>query len=204
MKLIDELNTEKCKMLQIDYNLPDILEEKITEASKLFGKIDIFINSVGIHTENANLWSITPIEFDRVMNINLKGTFFACKAIGKYMIQNRISGYILIISSSRDSEPAWSPYGISKWGLKGLTEGLAKTLLPYGIAVNAISPGATATGLIGIRDGDSIYAEENGLHRYIMPDEVANIAKLLVSDAGKMVVGETIHISGGRGVFDIR
>ena len=123
------------------------------------------------------------------------------------MMQNQIGvekSHILIISSSRGSEPAWSPYGISKWALNGLIRGLAQMLLPYGIIVNGISPGATATELIGIKEDDSIYSTENGEGRLIMPDEIANVAKLLVGPAGDMIVGETIHVSGGRGVFDIR
>lgn len=115
-----------------------------------------------------------------------------------------LGGHILLVSSSRGAEPAWSPYGISKWSLNGLTKGLAQILLPYGIIVNAIAPGSTATELIGVKSGDSIESEENGLGRLVMPVEVANVAKLLVSGAGDMIVGETIHISGGRGLFDIR
>ena len=75
---------------------------------------------------------------------------------------------------------------------------------PYGIVVNTIAPGATATQLLGIEKGDSIYSEENSEGRLIMPEEIGTLAKLLVSDAGRMIVGETIHISGGRGTFDIR
>ena len=138
------------------------------------------------------------------MDINLKGVFFACQAVGKYMKDNYVKGSILLVSSSRGSEPAFSPYGISKWGLKGLTEGLGKMLIPYGINVNAIAPGSTATGLIGFKEGDSITSNENGMNRLIMPDEVATLAKLLVSDAGKMIDGEVIHIAAGRGTFDIR
>ena len=69
---------------------------------------------------------------------------------------------------------------------------------------DAIAPGSTATGLIGFKEGDSITSNENGMNRLIMPDEVATLAKLLVSDAGKMIDGEVVHISGGRGTFDIR
>lgn len=147
---------------------------------------------------------MTSDEYSRVMDINLKGTFFACQSIGRYMKNNGIHGTILLISSSRGSEPAWSPYGISKWGMKGLTQGLAQTLAPYDINVNAIAPGTTATALVGFKDGDTIESNENMFGRIVMPDEVASLAKYLVSDAAKMISGETIHIAGGRGTFDIR
>lgn len=197
-------NSDKLKTIKLDYTDIDKLEENIMKAVKYFGKIDIFISSSGVHTEKANFWNITSKEYDRVMNINLKGTFFACQIIARYMCDNHIKGKILLISSSRGSEPAWSPYGISKWGMRGLTEGLAQILIPYGIGVNAIAPGSTATELIGVGEGDNIASDENKIGRYIMPEEVANLAKYLVSDAGCMIIGETIHLSGGRGIIDIR
>lgn len=188
----------------MNYLKPETFDFVVSEVLERHGRIDIFISSVGVHTENVDFWSMNSSEFDRVIDINLKGSFFACQSVGKYMKDRKIKGSILLVSSSRGSEPAWSPYGISKWGLKGLTKGMGQMLIPYGINVNAIAPGSTATGLIGIKEGDGITSEENGMNRLIMPDEVATLAKLLVSDAGKMIDGEVVHISGGRGVFDIR
>lgn len=192
------------EIIVMDYTKPESFKKVINDVVNINGKIDIFINSVGVHTENVDFWTMYPDEFDRIMSINLKGAFFACQSIGKYMVDNNIHGSILLVSSSRGSEPAWSPYGISKWGLKGLVEGVARIFSPYKINVNSIAPGSTATSLIGVKEGDSITSDENCMKRLIMPDEVANLAKLLVSDAGKMINGETVHISAGRGTFDIR
>lgn len=188
----------------MNYQKPESFQNALDKVVLRHGKIDIFISSAGVHTENVSFWTMNPDEFDRVLNINLRGVFFACQAVAKYMKDNNVRGSILLVSSSRGSEPAFSPYGISKWGLRGLTEGLGKILITYGINVNAIAPGSVATGLLGIKEGDSISSEENDMHRLIMPDEVATLAKLLVSDAGKMINGETVHISAGRGIFDIR
>lgn len=184
----------------------DELESNVKKAVDAFGGVDFFVNSAGVHTEKVDFFSMTPSEFDRVMGVNIRSTYFICQKFAEQMILHRSEGkkHILLISSSRGSEPAWSPYGISKWSLNGFTKGLAQILLPYGIVVNAIAPGTTATELIGIKPGDDIASEENKIGRLIMPDEVANIAKLLVSSAGDMIVGETIHVSGGRGIIDIR
>jgi 3-oxoacyl-[acyl-carrier protein] reductase len=184
----------------------DKFKEKIEIAASIFGKIDILVNSAGIHTENVDFFTMTSNEYDRVMDVNIKGVYFICKEFVEYMKKHKAKEkkHILLISSSRGSEPAWSPYGVSKWALNGLTKGLAQLLLPYGIIVNAIAPGSTATELIGVKAGDSINSQENGNNRLIMPVEVANIAKMLVSSSGDMIVGEIIHVSGGRGVFDIR
>lgn len=179
-------------------------EDKIGEAASIYGCIDILVCSAGVHSVKHEFWNMMPEEYDRVMDINLKAPFFLCQKFAKYRKRFGGRGHILLISSSRGSEPAYTPYGVSKWGLNGLTRGLAQTLLSYGIVVNAIAPGATATPLIGIGPDDSISSCENRVGRLIMPAEVAQLVRILVSDLGNMIVGETIHISGGRGVFDIR
>lgn len=201
---INGLNTQNAAILGLNYSEVELFDVKIEEADKIFGNIDIFISSAGVHTEGVDFWKMTKEEYDRVMNINLKGTFFMCKSIANYMKNRSIKGNILLISSTRGFEPAWSPYGLSKWAMNGFTKGLAQILSEDGITVNAIAPGSTATALIGIDEGDSIYTNENKVRRFIMPTEVASLAKLLVSETGKMISGETICISAGRGVWDIR
>ena len=190
--------------------LPLIFSKSLIAFSKktfsIFRKVDILINSAGVHTENVDFFTMTPDEFDRVMNINIKGVYFVCREFAKEMKQrpSRSKRHMLLVSSSRGAEPAWSPYGLSKWSLNGLTQGLAQLLLPDGIIVNSIAPGSTATDLIGVKEGDNIFSWENGNKRLVMPDEVSNVARLLVSSSGDMIVGQTIYVSGGRGVFDIR
>lgn len=189
-------------------NLEDIksFEGQVEKASEIFGKIDILINSAGVHSQKSmtTYFNTTEDEFEKIFNINLKGTYFVSQVIANYMIKNKIKGHILNISSSTGGEPAWSPYRLSKLCLEGFTSGLAQVLTPYGIIVNAIAPGSTATGLLGYKDGDSIYTTDNEVRRYIMPDEVASYAKIFVSGLGDMVVGSTLYVSGGRGTYDIR
>ena len=184
----------------------ETIEENVKKTFSIFRKVDILINSAGVHTENVDFFTMTPDEFDRVMNINIKGVYFVCREFAKEMKQrpSRSKRHMLLVSSSRGAEPAWSPYGRSKWSLNGLTQGLAQLLLPDGIIVNSIAPGSTATDLIGVKEGDNIFSWENGNKRLVMPDEVSNVARLLVSSSGDMIVGQTIYVSGGRGVFDIR
>lgn len=69
-----------------------------------------------------------------------------------------------------------------------MVKGLAKELYPYGINVNAIAPGSTATNLLGYKKGDSIYSDDNSECRMIMPEEVGNLTNLLLSDAGNMIM----------------
>ena len=198
------VNNSSVKAIKINASDVDSFNGKVQEAVNCFGKLDIFINSAGVHTEHVDFWSMTSAEYDRVMNINLKGTYFLCQSVARYMVNNKVHGHILLVSSSRGLEPAWSPYGISKWGINGLVKGLAEILIEKGIIVNGIAPGSTATALIGVSTDDTIYSEENKVGRFILPEEVAEVAKLLVSPAGDMIVGEVVPVSGGRGTFDIR
>ena len=212
--IIAGTNEEKlkkcCKTLQgnIQYvvlNILDVekLRDKIEEATNLFeeNRIDILVNSAGIMNKS-DFWNISFEEYDKVMNINVKGTFFMCQEISKIMIKKGIKGHILNISSSSALRPAWTPYQMSKWTVRGFTLGLADTLIPYGIIVNAIAPGPTATPMLEKKEGDYIYNRNNPSKRFAMPEEIANVAVMLVSDMGNLIVGDTIYDTGGSGVIN--
>lgn len=201
---VDDCEKNSIKCIEINLNDLTTIEETVSKACAIFGKIDIFINSAGTHTPDVDFWEMSTAEYDRILNLNLKSVYFMCQVFGKYMRDNKIKGHILLISSSRGSEPAWSPYGISKWGVDGLVKGLAQKMTSYGIIVNGIAPGPTATDLLGVKDGDSLYSTQTIVGRLAEPNEISEYAKLMVSDLGNMVVGEILHISGGRGCFDIR
>lgn len=187
-------------------NMNDIsdIDSKIAEAASYFGKIDILVHSAGVHTKRDGLdfLNITEEEYDHVMDINLKGAYFICQRMGKYMIDNGIKGNILLVSSQKALEPSWSPYRLSKLGISGITKGIAQKLAPYGIIVNAIGPGPTATAMVDLGVNGSIYTEENELKRYIMPEEVAEYALILVSQLGKLIIGDTVYVTAGEGIIN--
>ncbi len=207
-QIIKEFNNDNLKYIILNLNEIAKFDEKISMINSIHGKIDILINCAGIHSNKSlnDFFDINEEEYDNIMAINLKGVYFLSQKISKYMIKNKIHGHILNISSSTENEPAWSPYRLSKWGIKGLTQGLAQQLLPYNIIVNSIAPGSTATEMLGIKagGGDSISTIDNKIGRMVCPEEIAEFVKLLVSDYGDMIVGDTLYISGGRGKIDIR
>ena len=120
--------------------------------------------------------------------------------IGKYMKENQIKGNILNIASSSSLRPAISAYTLSKWGIRGLTMGLAKALAPYGITVNGIAPGPTATPMLRSY-GNNITNNNIPLGRFVMPEEIANMAVFLVSGLGRSVIGDIVYMTGGAGVI---
>lgn len=178
----------------------------VNDAFKIFGRIDILVNSSGMHNQkhNLNFLNIDENDYNDVMDLNLKGTYFITQEVAKYMKNSRIKGHILMISSNRGIEPSWSPYSLSKLGIIGLTKGLAKELLDFNIIVNGIAPGPTATNMQSYIDGDSIETNQTKLGRYTMPEEVSEYALLLVSDLGDTIIGDTIYMTGGRGIIDVR
>lgn len=178
-------------------SFPDILKDIISK----YKKLDILVNNAGVLTKET-ISSENEAQYDLVLDTNLKGPFFLAQIVGKYMIDNKIKGNILNIGSSSCLRPAASAYTLSKWGIRGLTLGLAKTLAPYGITVNGIAPGQTLTGMVPNLDKEAnIYQESVPLGRYILPEEIANMALVLVSEMGRSILGDMIYMTGGAGIL---
>lgn len=202
-KCCDELG-ENSRYMVLDISKIDTFDEAIRKATVLFGEksnIDILVNSAGVLAKS-DLFSMTEEEWNLVVDSNAKGVYFLSRVVAKQMIDNKVRGHILNVTSSSALRPAWTPYQVSKWIVKGLTMGLADTLIPYGITVNAIAPGPTTTPMLNKKDGDTIFCT-NPAGRYIMPEEIANIAVMLASDTGNMIIGDTIYVTGGSGVLSM-
>lgn len=164
-----------------------------------FGRpIDILVNNAGILGGGIRLSS--PEEFDNVLSTNLRGAFYLSKEVAKHMIQNKVRGNILNITSSSALRPANSAYSLSKWGMRGLTLGLAKSLIPHGIVVNAIAPGPTATPMLNTTADELTHTRlPNG--RYALPEEIAGMAVILTSNMSRCIVGDTVYMTGGAGLI---
>lgn len=196
----------KCDNLRIDTlvldisKVEDMKKSLLTYLEKDNVKIDIFVNNAGIN--GGDLFPNTREEdFDRILETNLKGMYFISQEIANYMISNKIPGNILNITSASALRPAISPYIISKWGERGLTLGMAKKYLPYGIIVNGLAPGSTLTPMLKQDDENDLNLEYSPTGRYAAPEEIGNLATVLVSNMGRMIVGDTIYATGGAGVI---
>ena len=160
--------------------------------------IDILVNNAGVL--GASMPNATEEAYDAVLDTNLKGVFFLSQMMGRYMVDNKIKGNILNIASSSSLRPAFSAYTLSKWGIRGLTLGLAKALVQYGITVNGVAPGPTATPML-IKDGNKNLINKIPLGRYVLPEEIANMAVFLVSGMGRAIIGDIVYMTGGAGVI---
>lgn len=187
--------------IEMDNSVVESFQSKFDAINSMIQKekISILVNNAGINS--SGFVSCTEDEFVNVMDTNLKGVYFLSRLFSDYMIENNIQGNILNIASSSSIRPATSAYMLSKWGVRGLTKGMAKILIKDGIVVNGIAPGPTATSMLGKENSDEIGLSQNPSGRYVMPEEVANMAVVLTSQMGRMIVGDIIYMTGGAGLI---
>jgi NAD(P)-dependent dehydrogenase (short-subunit alcohol dehydrogenase family) len=171
----------------------------VGELEKEWGALDILVNSAGI-TQNLPLALMEEADWDRVMDVNVKGTFLTTRAVVRGMIRRK-SGVVLNIGSLAGVRMLEAPihYCASKAAIKGLTEALAKEVARYNIRVLCLAPGLLEDGV-----GRNIpehrladYLKHNSLGRLGTLEEVARFAAFLVSDANSYMTGETVVMDGG-------
>ena len=190
--------------VQLDNTKVDQFEEIFQSILTIISKegliqIDILVNNAGVNFKG--MPNAEEKEYDLVLDTNLKGTFFLSQIFGKYLVSNSIHGNILNIASASSLRPADSAYTLSKWGLRGLTLGLAKALASDGITVNGIAPGPTATPMMKANKDSDMRLERLPLGRYITPEEISSMAVFLVSDMGRSIMGDIVYMTGGAGIL---
>lgn len=202
-RLIQESGSDKIVYMVMDNANVDAFDEKFTEACNLMSgkEIDILVNNAGLL--GGEVKDVSPNEYDLILNTNLRAVLFLSRKFATYWKGKNIKGNILNIASSSSLRPAASAYTISKWGLRGLTMGLAKSFIPYGIVVNGLAPGPTATPMIQVEPSREISWEPSPIGRLIMPEEIAGMAVVLVSEMGRAVVGDIVYMTGGCGLLTL-
>ncbi|MGL5734298.1 MAG: SDR family NAD(P)-dependent oxidoreductase [Beijerinckiaceae bacterium] len=179
----------------------------VAEAEKLFGSIDILVNNAGI-VHAADFLELKEEDLDRVLRINLKGSFLVGQAVAKKMVARAKAGgkagTIINMSSVNAvmTIPNQTAYNVSKGGVGQLTRNMAIALAPFGIRVNAIGPGSIATDMLKTIAKDKAISNtllsRTPLLRFGEPSEMAAIAAFLASEDASYITGETIFADGGR------
>lgn len=189
----------KCSYIVLDICDIQAMERKIDKISSQTN-IDILVNSAGIHG-NDEFGSVSEKCFDTVIETNVKALYFVSQKIANIMIEKGIKGHILNVSSASSIKPSWTPYEISKRAVNGITQGMAHKLIKYGIVVNGIAPGPTATPMLH-REGNLTW-NGNPSKRMSTIKEIAALALFMVGPQGDGIVGDTFFITGGSGTICI-
>ncbi len=172
------------------------------------GPVDVLVATPSINVRKP-LLNITDEEFDRVINLNLRGTFFLLREVGKQMAEQG-RGSIIVFSSIRSLvvEPGQGVYAATKAGIVQMIRALAAELGPKGVRANAIAPGVVETPLTAqIKHHPEwyrAYAEKNVFKRWAQPYEIATAVIYLASDASSYVTGTVLFVDGGWTAVDGR
>ena len=192
----------KALAVRADVTGQEDVENLVRETVEEFGRLDIMVNNAGIEDQMPFLK--TPLEvWDKVISVNLTGPWLGCQEAAKRMVDQGGPGRIINISSIHEerSMPTNAPYCAAKGGLRMLTRTVAVELAPYGITVNNIAPGAVETPInVNLKENPDQMQKllsEIPLGRMGKPEEVADLASYLASDASAYVTGSTFFIDGG-------
>ncbi len=194
-----EANGGKALIVKADVTNPEQIENLVKTAIETFGKIDVLVNNAGITKDNL-LMRMSEEEFDKVIEVNLKGTYLMTKAVTKYMMKKR-QGSIINLSSvvGVTGNAGQCNYAASKAGIIGFTKSVAKELASRNIRANAIAPGFIATDMTDVLSDEIKETIQNQipLKRMGNAKEVAELAYFLGSEQSSYITGQVIHVDGG-------
>lgn len=191
-------NGGEAMVLKADISKKDEVENMIKQIVERFGRLDILVNNAGINRD-AFAKKMTEEDWDRVININLKGTFLCAQAALKVMGKQNYGRIINTSSIGALGNLGQANYAASKCGVIGLTKTLALECARYNINVNCVAPGATKTPMtakIPKEIADRI-TEKIPLKRFAEPREIANMHVFLASDEASYITGQVIFVDGG-------
>ena len=182
-------------------NLED-LQRLVDTAANTFGKVDVMINNAGIETRTSIL-STTPDDFDKVLNVNLRGVFFATQYAAKQMIAQGSGGRIINISSVHEDWPMPNntPYCVSKGGVRMLTRTAGVELAGKGVSIVNVGPGAVATPINdSTMKNPELLAKLNSaipVGRMAKPEEIASVVAFLAGNGASYMTATSVFADGG-------
>ena len=199
-KAKDELG-ENLKYIIHDISNVETIDTFLEEAQKSFnGRIDSLVSNAGISLHENHYKNVTIDGFDKQFNTNFRAGYFLAKKFLEMKEKNKEDeGNLIFITSETGNQAYDIPYGLTKAALNSLTQALSRRVYKQGIRVNAIAPGVTVSDMTKdyaeVSDGN--YFRKSASDRIFLPEEIAEVACFLLSDASKCISGEIIHCNAG-------
>ncbi len=188
---------EKCRYLQFDVSQIEEIDETMKKAEKLAGgEFDALILNAGISLHEENILKVTVEDYEKQFQTNLESAYFMAQAFLRDKTPKKEAS-LLFMSSERGHQCDDVPYGLTKAGINSLVRGLSRRFYRDGVRVNGIAPGITVSGMTNISENDNLYLERVAPGRVFLPEEMAEVACFLLSDAAKCISGEIIACDAG-------
>lgn len=187
-----------CKYLAVDVQDTNVLDEFVKEADRILNGADCLVNNAGISLHEPTFFDVTPESFDAQIATNLRGGFFLTQSFARMLLKENRIGNILFVSSETGDTADFRPYGFTKAAVNSMVLGLACLFVEHGIRVNAVAPGVTASDMTGIKSDGNLYLAYNATERVYLPEEVAETACFLLSDASGCISGQVIVCNNGK------
>jgi len=204
-QVLDQIMKEGGKALAIcaDMRRAADISSLVKRATDELGPIDILVNNAGSLVQRQAIRELTPERWSEIINLNLTSVMLCSQAVATSMIERKRGAIINIVSIAgrTGGGPGAAAYSVAKGGLITFTKSLAKELAPYGVRVNAISPGVIDTPFHQVFSTPEMirnFVTTIPLARLGTPLECAKVIAFLASDASSYIVGETIEVNGGQ------
>ena len=192
----------RATVIQADVTRSADVRALVERAAGELGPLDILVNNAGSLVERLKILELTEERWDEVIDLNLKSAFLCSQAVAASMMERKTGAIVNVSSIAGRNGGALGSihYSTAKGGLITLTKGFAKELAPYGVRVNAVSPGVIDTPYherFSTPEAMKAYVGGIPAGRVGTPEEVASVITFLASDAASYLCGETIEINGG-------
>ena len=198
---VDLKNTQK---IEVDISNFKSVENAFASSLKYENKIDILVNNAGIAGPNFKTWDYPLKEWQKVIDIDLSGVFYCCKAVVPHFIKNNY-GRIVNISSiaGKEGNPNAMPYSAAKAGVIALTKSLGKELAQNNIAVNCVTPAPAKTRIFDQITQEHIdyMLSKIPRNRFVLVEELASLVAWMSSEENSYTTGSTFDLSGGRATY---
>tara|TARA_B100000902_G_scaffold303134_1_gene291228 strand:- start:249 stop:989 length:741 start_codon:yes stop_codon:yes gene_type:complete len=204
-ELIDSLDLPKNVIaVQTDVTSYDSVENSIKETLEKNNTIDILVNNAGIAGPSFKTWEYPIDQWQNVVDIDLTGVFYCCRAVTPHMIKNNYGRIVNIASiAGKEGNPNAMPYSAAKAGVIALTKSLGKELSDKNIAVNCVTPAAAKTRIFDQISQEHIdyMLSKIPRGRFLKVDELASMVSWLVSEENSYTTGAVFDLSGGRATY---